>query len=184
MSNDERHRYNNHLDKKSAHIKPPSPLAQPDRINAYNKEVFAQKIPILFDLVHYFAIPKDDPDLWFKLAFCLADKHVNAMTIAKSTAQKKWDWKALAGLHGLYEIISEKFPNHSRKQIFKKMKMFATGTFMEKIINSTNPINLEKRYDEREKEPGYRGFMHMLKYVSGKEHGHSDFYERWLKEQI
>lgn len=184
MSNDERHKYDNHLDKKSPHIKTPGPLAQPDRMNAYNKEVFDQKISILFDLVDYFAIPKDDPSLWFKLALCLADKHVNAMTIAKSTGQKKWDWKALAGLHGLYEIISQQFPNHSRKQIFGEMKTFATGTFMAEIINSTNSINLEKRYDEREKEPGYRGFMHAIKHISGKEHGHSNFYERWLKEQI
>lgn len=187
MSNDERHKYNNHLDKKSAHIKPPGPLVQPDRMNAYNKEVFAQKIPILFDLIDYFAIPKNDPDLWFKLAICLADKHVNAMTIAKTTGQKKWDWRALAGLHGLYRIISEQFPNHSRQQIFKKMKEKSRGTFMEDIIHSTNVDNLEKRYDERNKEPQYQTFIMMIEKLEnfyGRELDQIAFFENWLKEKI
>jgi len=155
----------------------------------YKHDIRKHQIITLLELADYFLISREDPHLWFKLSYSLANKHVKAMAMCEPRGgarkeNQEWDGVSLVGLEALYQISSQKIPDsNNRRQRFKSMKDLSKDTFMENIIASQTTDNLEKRYDERNKNPGYRGFMNLLDLLSPSDADHVDFFKKFLKNE-
>lgn len=137
------------LDNKRSYEDIPAPRNKIEEEENYQFEV-TDKMVQYVELMNHFGIEVKSKDAWMDLAIALAEHYVPGMQMSKQRGQpQKWTPEAKLQLHALLELLKDKYPDKTRKVLFKLLPKEAQDTKLKTVIKpSTNPNTLEKEYDK------------------------------------
>ena len=152
------------LDNKRPYEDIPAPRNKIEKEENYQFEL-TDKMAQYVELMKHFEIEIKSEHAWMDLAIALAEHYVPGMQMSKQRGQpQKWTPEAKLQLHSLLELLKDKYPDKTRKELFKLLPKGAQNTKLKTVIKpSANPNTLEKEYDKFCNEKPLRALITKMK---------------------